>query len=165
MKNNSKQGASSLATVPAAQVRVYRQDDSYIPQTIIDVFKGNLNHISEVLITSIKSNFKTLAQLSMVTPKGEHKYIKFDEILTPVSFQFSETIVQSEMTLVIHHMERACYEIMKILLNEPLVRMEQVPQDHLEYLQTVIRKLIKEFCNGQEPPGLKDLQIKKIFEN
>ena len=57
-----------------SKIKVYRENDSYIPSTIVDVFKTGLSDVSSVLITHIKSNFKSLHQIGY--------NLKFETIFT-----------------------------------------------------------------------------------
>eukprot|EP00347_Sterkiella_histriomuscorum_P012889 403366830 len=53
----------------------------------------------------------------------------------------------------IHQMEKLCYEFMKIILNEQVVKAQNIPEKDLEYFQIVVKKLVTEYMNRN---GLQD---------
>ena len=44
--------------------------------------------------------------------------------------------------MIIHSIEKACYNFLLVLCREPFVRLEAVPDKDLEYFHAVVRKLL-----------------------
>ena len=48
-------------------IKVYREDDSYIPVAIIDIFKEGISALNLIAQASVRTHFKTIAQINKET--------------------------------------------------------------------------------------------------
>jgi len=49
--------------------------------------------------------------------------------------------------MIIHHMEKMCFDFLKLLYGEPHVKVQDHSEKEVEYYQTVLKRLVGEIIS------------------